>query len=324
VSRIDYVGLAAQPDGLGVPVTAMEYFPPQTEFTPARTAENLELDETLGDRFPEPTDLGTLSFESNWAGAIHMASFPRVASACFGNPDSGADGGLTAHLFDPTASEPLFHSLIEARKDPDPPIFDFLSDALINSLSLNVDVNTFLTYAAQWVARFRDPDAVLPDVVRDTSSRPNFKHVKVYVAIDGGIEAELKAGKWGVEYTNNLVSDPGEVGILGSQYLDDIPVGNADCNVNFTVRDKAQLSDYYLRAFQLEPESVAIRMEAIRPSTLEKVEFKVYSCHEIEAPAPGSATNVLRGIDVSAKAHKDPVSAKFVELTLRNDVAAYS
>lgn len=325
MSRIDYVGLAAQPDGLGVPVTEMEYFPPQTEFTPARNAENLELEETLGDRFPQELDPGTEFFEASWAGAVHMASFPRVASGCFGPPTTGAAvGDIYPHVFDPTGADPLLHSLVHVRKDPVPEILDSLSDALLNTLSMNVDVNTYLTWAGQWIAITRDPDAETPDVVRDNSKRPTFKHARVYISIDGGIEAELKVGKWGFEYTNSLVSDPGEVGILGSAHLDDLPVGNAGCTVTWNVRDKTLLSDYYYRAFQAEPESIAIRMTAIRPTTLELVEFKVFACHEIEAPAPGSATNVLRGIDITARAHKDPESGKFVELTVGNTVASYA
>jgi hypothetical protein len=326
VSRIDYVGLAKQEE-LGTAVTEMEYFPPQTEFSPTRNAELLTLEETLGDRFPEQKDPGTEFFEANWAGAVHMASFPRVASAHFGAPDSGVDGDLNSHLFDPTLIDPNdipFHSLIQARKDPTPAIFDFLYDALVNTLSMNVDVNTYLTYAAAWVAISRDADAELPDVIRDTSRRLNFKHARVYVSINGGVEAELKVGKWGFESTNNLVSDPGETGILGSAHLDELPVGNAGCTATFTVRDKSQLSDYYLRAFQTEPDSIALRMTALHPVTLEKVEFKVYSCNEIDAPAPGSATNVLRGIDISAEAHKDTDTGKFVTLELVNDVAAYA
>ena len=329
MSRVDSVDIARQ-TAKGTPNLVMGYFPPVESAGAPQQREAMEIEETLGHRFPSGAEYGTRYFESPWSGAVRVDSFPRILSAFLGNPVSSqpdAPGAPTvySHLFDPAAAgaEPEWVSLLINRTDPDTAITDLLKDARGNELTITVEPNGYLKFDASFVALDVDQTRPEPVATRDSSQRFTFDKATVFMSVNGGAEVAIPVSSWSSTYSNNLVTD---LAVLGSRVLFDLPYGNASCEAKFAPR--SGLSEHYRRAMLDDPESVKLRLlvEGAIAEGTSKFEFEhtVHLAQYIEAPAEITAGENLTGIEVSTRAAFDDAAGKFVTYRVQNKVADYS
>jgi hypothetical protein len=324
MSRVDSVGIAKQATA-GTAQTTMEYFVPVESAEVAFNRETMEVEETVGHRFPTDIDYGTQFFEGTMSGRARAGSFPRVISAFLGAPTtSTVVAGAYQHLFDPAAANkaPVRHSILFNRTDPDPAITDLVYDAFGNSLTVSVGVNEFLGFEAGFVGISNNDTRPEPTVTLDTTPRFSFDEFVAYITIGTGSETAIPISGFSLTYSNNFETDNF---VLGQRTLYTLNEGNANAEVSFT--PKTALATHYRRALLSDPENVKIRLVAtgamVTGSTPYSFEVTVPRMHYLSAPAPISAADRLTGIDVTARAAYNPSTSKFVEARVVNGVATY-
>jgi len=325
MSRVDFVGLARQTTGMGTAEDTMEYYVPVESATPDTDRESLEMDETIGTRFPTGLEYGTRFFTIPLVGAPRVASLPRILSAFIGQPTSASGGppGDHKHTQEATGAgmQPEPHSLFVVRMDPDPPIVDLFWDAKGNELALDVAPNDFLRMEASFIALDNDDTQAAPTPTSDLTKRWKFSQCTVEFSDDDQVtwSNSVTAG-WGITYTNNLDTDNA---ILGSRKLYGLPDGNADMEVRWSPRDV--LEEQYRRYLLADPETLALRMTAL--STTGKLVVTVHAFEITDAPAPVNAAEVLKMIEVTGRAkvcEAGTNAGKFVTFETFNSVATYA
>lgn len=324
MSRVDSVGMAKQA-AFGTKQTTMEYFVPVESADPNLNRETMEVEETVGHRFPTDIDYGTEFWEASMSGKARLSSLPRMLSGFMGAPTTSATAEATAkqHLFNPVAASSIVpHSILFNRSDPSTAITDLLWDAYGNSLSLGVAVNEFLNFEATYVGKSNDDARPEPTVTLDTSPRVNFDEVTAFISVNGAAEVAAPLSSFSLNYSNNFETDNF---VLGARTLYALNEGNASADVSFTVKDT--LSTHYRRALLADPANVKIRLlgtGALIGTGISYVfEVTVYRCHYLTAPAAISAAERLTGIEVSARAAYDTTASKFVDVRVINTVASY-
>jgi hypothetical protein len=323
--RKDSLGLAKQVD-LATEQTVMEYFPPVTDVTVTPQEQTMTIEETTGTEFPTGLEYGTNFYVVDAKGACRYSSLPRIISAHMGPPVTTSPDNVGAptarkHAFD-AANAPVPHSLLVSRVDPNPTIVDLIYGCLGNTLTLIVDPNGFMQFESSLIGMSNDQVQPAPTVTLDASKRVKFYDAKAYFTVNGGAENEFKCAGFNLAYNTNIDTDEA---ILGTQSLYTIQNQNKDAEVGFTVRDL--LSAHYRRRLSSVPDSVKIRLTAngiiIGATTAFQVEVIIYACEYIDAPAAVSAQNRLKSIPVKARAKLDPVSGKFITVSVINTVTAY-
>lgn len=321
--RSDIFGLARQTAGQGTPVLTMDYFVPVIGADADPDRATIAEDETGGDRFPTGLEYGTRFFPVAVRLVPRMSSLPRLLSAFLGQPTTGSPtSGVYPHVFDPTVSgkEPEWHTLCATRADPSPQIVDFFEDARGDTFELVFAANDLPRMTCNFIAAGLDDTQSAPTPTTDSSERQKFHNTLVYLD-DGSGEAEVKCARWSVRYGNSIDTDNA---VLGSRELYSIPFGNADAQVTFSPRQA--LSTHYRRALLEDPESIKVRMIADNGLTAgdhRAVEVIVHAAETISAPAPIDASRVLKMVEVTARARKNPSDGKFVTVTVNNNVTSY-
>ena len=330
--RNDSVGLAKQtgagPGGLGTKETVMEVFVPVESASPGTNTEEMTAEETVGHPFPTDRANGTQFFEPTLAGKCRSVSLPRLLSGFLGDPLTTTPDGVAAptarnHNFDVVARPtPRAHSILMTREDPDPAIVDLFWDALGQSLELAVESENWISFDASYVAREIDEDEVAPTVTADLSRRFPFYELKAYISVNGAGEVETAIDAFGLTYDLNVSTDNKQ---LGSRRLYKVQPGNRDAGVSFT--PKQDLNAWYRRAMLLEPDSLAVRVEALGPviggAVRHKVELIAHRCQTIEADADIDAGESLEGVPVTCYAAFDAAAGKFIEANVVNTTASY-
>lgn len=324
MSRIDVVGLARQPAGAADKQTAMDYYIPVESATAEPDRTELTIDETTGTRFPVGLEYGTSFYNVTAQGAPRLASLPRVLSGFVGQPDTTGTTDFV-HLQDPTLAGkiPEWMSIFVVRNDPSPPIVDLFFDARGNTIALDVAANDFLRMDAAWIALNLDGTQAAPIATTDLSHRTKFAECTVEISTDGGAAwASVLTAGWGVTYNNNLDTDNA---VLGSRNLYGLPTGNADCEVRWSPRET--LNAQYRRALLSDPEQISLRMTATASDGSGSFVVLVHSCEIVTAPANISGADVLKVIEITARARLGtigPAAGKFVDFTTTNAVASYA
>lgn len=328
MSRLDSVGLAKQA-GIDSKVTTPEFYVPVESASVSLNRELLEIEETIGTRFPTDPDYGTSFWELSIAGAVRAASFPRLLSAFLGapttsSPDTAAAPTARKHAFDPvpSAGTPVPHSILITRADPSPKIVDLFYGCMGQEISLSVEPNNYVRFDASLVAKELDDTQAAPTVTADLSDRFRFHEAKAYISVAGGGEVEIKIERWSITYGNGIDTDEF---VLGSQRLYNMKEGNASCQLTFTT--KQDLSPHYRRALKTNPEKVKIRLTAtgavIGGAVKWEFEWILHRCHYIDAPAQVSAADRLRGIEITARGAYNSADSKFVTAHVVNTTASY-
>lgn len=320
MSRVDFVGLARQDAGMGTPETVSEYYVPVETASPDTTRETLEMEETIGTRFPTGIEYGTRYFTIPMAGAPRPASLPRILSGFIEQP-STTGAGPYVHTQTATTGEPEPHTIFVARNDPDPAIADTFSDALGNELALDVAPNDFLRMDASWIALHVEELTPVPTPTSDLTKRWKFSECCVEISDDNGATWDPKqSAAWGITYRNNLDTDNA---ILCSNDLFSLPLGNADIDVRWSPVEDLNVN--YRRYLAESPETLGIRLTATSPTATLVV--TVFAFEIIDAPAPVDASEVLKMIEVTGRGKVCETGAnagKFVSFVTTNAVATYA
>lgn len=334
MARSDSLGIAAQA-AWGTPEDTMEYYPPVESVDVSHNTETIEIEETLGNRFPSRIEKGTRYGELSIAMAPRIVSFPRLLSGLLGEPNTTQPAGTGAptvfeHEFDPAAADadPIPLSLLVDRRDPDPGITDLFWDALVNEMTLSCEPNGLLMANMSVVAARVDEGVTPPSVTADTSTRFPFHTAVVYLTadIDGDqtpTEVEIPVSSWSITYSNNI---PTDTFVLGSRYLYEVRPDNATCDVSFTIRG-SDLDAHHRRALETFPTGNRLRMVATGPEIdggyHEQIEVDVALFEYTDAPANINAGERLNSIEVTGRAAYDEDSDRFVTVTVTNSVSSY-
>lgn len=324
MSRVDSVGLAKQAS-VGTKQVTMEYYVPVESADVGLSRETMEVEETVGHRFPTDIDYGTEFWEASLSGKARASSLVRLLSMYFGAPTTSATAhaGAKQHLFNPVSAVSLVpHSVLFNRTDPSTAITDLVYDAYGNTLNLGVAVNDFVSFEAGIVGISNDDARPEPTVTLDTSPRFNFDECTAYISVNGGGETEIPLSDFSLSYNNNFETDNF---VLGQRTLYALNEGNATADVTFTV--KGDMDDHYRRALLATPDAVKLRLIAegavIGTAVPYTFEITVYRCAYISAPAAISAADRLTGIEVSARAAYSSSDSKFVDVKVINTVTSY-
>jgi Phage tail tube protein len=319
MSRIDFVGLGRQTAGPGTKVTAMDYYVPVESSDADVDRAELTMEETIGTRFPTGLVYGTRFFTIPFVGAPRPASLPRILSAFVGQPVTTGTGPYV-HVQDPTVAGKIaeWHSIFVVRKDPSPPIVDLMWDARGNDIALNIAPNDYLRMEANFIALDLDDTQSAPVPTADLTKRWKFSEAIAEISTDGETtwDSVVTAG-WGITYSNNLDTDNA---ILGSRKLWALPMGNADCEVRWSPREL--LNDNYRRALFADPAQIALRLTATGVDGA-ILTVTVHECEIVTAPAPVSGADVLKMVEITARAAQRD-DGKFVDFEVTNDVASYT
>jgi hypothetical protein len=72
-----------------------------------------------------------------------------------------------------------------------------------------------------------------------------------------------------------------------------------------------------------EPDQVKLILTAANTGNTENIVVTVFACEYVEAPANVSGADVLKMVEVTARAHYDTATSKFVTVSVKNAVASY-
>jgi hypothetical protein len=307
---------------MGTPVTVMTDFPPVISCEPVQNQDALEIEETIGNRFPTGLDYGTRFFNVPIEFAPRPASFGRILSGFLGLPATTGSGPYT-HLFDPVAvaaadDGPEPHTIAVSRKDPNPAIVDFFGDCIGDQLELTMAANDYMRATATYIGKALDDEQSAPAVTIDATPRFKFSQILVYINLAGAGEAAVVCRDAKVTYSNSIDTDEA---VLGSRELYALPFGNANCEVTFSVRES--LAAYYREAMKADPTQSKIRLVATGASPY-VFEVDLYEVEFTEAPAPVSGADVLKAVEVTARARYSTSLTKFVDFKLINSTASYA
>ncbi len=325
MSRRDAVGLSRQTN-LATKNAVVGYWVPVESGERGLSRETLEIDETIGNRFPTGLDYGSRYFEPSFQGAVRLNSFPRVLAPTLGDPTSAATAEATAkkHTFDPSLVDPqphgvFMHTDIDGEVDTD----DLFWSAISNELVISCEPNDYLRFEQNMIAIKDDDTVVSPTVTSDLSRRFAYHLIKTFISVEGGAETEIPTAGFSFTYTNDLGTD--EI-VLGSRDLYKLPLGNVDGELTFT--PKTNLNAWYRRALLLEPDSVKFRVlcegDVIGTGVKQAVEIIIHNTEAVEAPVDIDAGDPLTGVEITARAAYDAGTGKFCTVAVTNTVASYA
>jgi len=331
MSKADYIVVGLHQSGstnLKTARTTFDYSPPIASEDISMNREELEAEETLGNRAPAPQEYGGRIFTGGITYFARPNSSPIFASMAFGSPTTSTPTGAVNardHLFDPlgTNKEALAATLWLIKADPSPKIVDQLVGAKGNEYNLDVEANGYLggslgVSAVRLVTNATEPVGA----VRDTTKKWGFTQVAANVSVNGAALAPIQLAQFGMSYSNNIVED---LFILGSNEVDDLPVGNITSEVTFT--PTRNLQQHYNRALADNPDNVRLQLIATGATALgtggdatlyPELEIDIKRALYTEAPANVNAGETTRRIQVTARPVLDDATSKLLLIRFRN------
>lgn len=336
MSKKDFIVAALQPAGnINTEATVGVHSPPVSTSSPEMSRETLDIDETLGNRFPGASEYGGRIFEGDTAGAARPNSFPFFLSMIFGEPVTTivqpASAGPPAtpavykHVWKPASAgaRPLPASLWVARNDPAVAIVDKYVGAKGANLNLSVEANGYLLFTVGMAIKKIIENVAAPSVARDTTRKWSFTKVALQMAVGPTRNVDtnltsLAATSFGFSYGNGLTTDLYQI---GSNEVVDIPEGNVEPEVTFTAAKDIHL--HYRRALLDTPEDVRLKLVATGPIITGTHAFQLSldlkRLEYVAAPAPLDASDTLRSVPVTARPIMDDTFGDMLELSIIND-----
>jgi hypothetical protein len=332
MSKADYIAIGLQQAGnagLKVVRTAFDHVPPIQNEDITLQREELEAEETVGNRAPVAQDYGGKMFSGGISYFARAVSSPMFASMAFGGPTTATpSGAVTArdHTYDPTATnkKPLAASILLVKADVSPKIVDTLVGAKANEYNLSVEANGYLggsvgVSAVRLLTAQTEPGGL----VRDPSPKWSFLSVAANISVNGAALAPIKLTQFGFSYTNNIIED---LFVLGDAEVDDLPAGNIGMEANWT--PTKLLSDHYLRALKTtNPDNVRVQLLAVGSTAIgtggdatlfQELEIDLKRCQYTEAPINANAGETLRSVAVTARPVLDETLNKLLLIRFRN------
>ena len=308
MSYRDIVGIAKQ-SAFATKTTAASafMFPPVTKESLAIERENITIEETSGTRAPSSLAYGTSSVKGDIEGAIRPTSFPLFLAGAFGVPASTVlSGGAFSHVFDSTAASALLPlSIYTVNTDPVSSITDLYFGCYVDELEFTAAVDEYVMYKAAIVGAGLDTTQSAPAATGDTSARFTALNVSGSLGVSGQAKAGINLKDCTIKYTNGLSTDDK---ILGSASLASVPLGNAECEVEFTIVDTSAFKTHYHTYFTDATTPVDLELElTITGATISgvhayKVIINVARFQYTEVPVEIDAGSVMSEMKVKGRA----------------------
>ena len=303
MSRLDIFGLGRQTAGMGTKVTTMTAYPPVEDVSVDTKRDELTIEETIGNRGPTGLDYGTRHFEIDVKLAPRYTSLLKLLEPFCGQS--------TAGVFDIMAATriPEWCSIFVVRKDPSPPIIDLFWDARGEEFSLTCAPNDYLKGDFKFIALDLDDTQSAPTPTPDLGKRWKFTNVVVNINLAGAGSAAVKCRDAMVTFGNSLDTDEA---VLGDRKLYGLPYGNLKGEIKFSPREA--LNAYYREALKADPTTTAVTLVASNGTNTLTADIK--ACEFIDAPAKVDGGEVLKMVEVTARAKYDSVSGQFITFTV--------
>ena len=322
MARNDYIALASQ-SAFGTASTTWAFFPPVTSCDLDGAQNLMEIEETTGSYAPEDLEYGTKDVSGNIELAARPDSLGAFLSMAFGEPTTTATvaAEVFSHVF-AVGTAPTYWSVLKVNADPSTDIVRSFQDVAIDSFGFTVAPNDYMQLTLGCMGTDFDLDATGTSVTRDSTPKFHFNHVAVQVALVGGSYADAATGELTGTITNGL---DGENWQLGSRTRYDIKAYNRNANLDLLLLGNE--STYY--AASLADTAAAYKLKVTctgdtfhtAGETPHKyaLTFEFPRVQVASAPAPVSASDQMKGIEVSFRASSDPTTGDICNITLVND-----
>jgi hypothetical protein len=321
VSRYDRVGIAPQA-AIETPASSIAFSPPLEAESGGLNRSTLDINEMLGSRAPTTSEYGLRSIATTLSGAPRPVSFGLLLSSFLGAPATAGTGPYT-HAYDPLAVDyPVPLTIWGVNKDRMrdsagavlAPIVVKWIGAVGNQMTVSCEVDNYLRFEGSYVALDHGGDSVAePSMTSDTGKKWVFSQVGVQIAVADGSLATTYASSFSWVYNNNLIDDQGR---LGSNMLDDIPLGN-EIESTLTVNFRRDIPDHFWRAFKDTPEKVRLGLVATGAGG-NNFSLGFPYLETVSAPVTRSGGDTLRGVEVTFNVVADPATGKMVTPVLTN------
>lgn len=326
MSRKDEFGFGLQAD-LETANSTVVFSPPVLSGGLSPDREEMEISETMGSRAPSAQEYGGYVFDGDVEAACRPNSIGGIFSMFWGEPTSSQPAAVAApsiweHEWDPLIGDPVFGTIVTKANDPDPVIVNKFIGCLGNTLSINVAANEYLTYSANMAARqiILDPDPS-PSMTREALPKWTFTDVNVLLGVAGATPEVIKCKEWGIEFTNNLVTDEF---ILGTPLVDSIPLGDIDMSATF--RPTRDISGHNRRWLKTNPELIQLVLQVsgrIIGATTHRysLNIDIGAIETVEADVPLDGSETLRDVEVNCRCILNEDTGELLIAKLKNAYA---
>jgi hypothetical protein len=320
-----FIGVAKQSD-LVTKNTTMAFFPQVSTAKLGLERAIVKMDETNGSRMASAIAYGSGYAKGEIEGAVRPASFPIFLASALGAPTSDAGTGTPkayTHVFDPTVTPTLRPlSIMQVNNDTVPAAVDLFYGCVTDELSVSAKVDEYLMFKAAVFGLGVDQGQSAPAVTRDTSARFTALQIAAQIGVNGAALAAVKVSEFNVSIKNNVGTD---CKVLGSSALVDLPGGNVEVEVEFTIVGTAAMLEHYRRAMAATPDDVAVKLVAtgavISGANANSVTIDIKRMQYTEAPLDINAKDVATSIQIKGTACADATTGKLVIVTVMNDQA---
>lgn len=324
MSRRDEFGFGLQ-GNIDTEAPSMSFSPPITGSEMAMDRQDMEIEETMGNRAPSAQDYGGKVFSGPVEAAARPTHLGGIFSMFWGppitstQPDAMASPNVWTHEWDPLVADPVFATFLTKANDPDPSIINKFIGALGSELTLEVETNNYLLYTAEAIARQIIMDPAAPAALtRETLPKWPFTDVQVLLGVAGSVPEIIKSKMWNIEFNNNLVDDEY---ILGQDMVDSIPLGDIELMSSF--QPTRDISAHNRRAMADRPDLVKIVLRAVGRTigaSTERytLEIELAACETIEAEVALDGSETLTDTEVSVRCILDESTNSLLKARLTN------
>ena len=324
MSYKDYVGISKETAWGTKNTGAPTFQPPVTSMSVNLQREILQLDETTGVRGPSAIAYGTGMISGTVEGALRPGSAGLLLAGNMGAPTSASLGGSPTaygHTYDNAAATALVPlSLWQINGDISNETRLYYG-CYVDALTISAAVDEYLLFKADVIGKGVDEGQSAPTAGRETASRWTALQVTATMGTAGGSLTTVKLRDFSVTTRNGVLTDDF---ILGSSEVQSLPLGNLECDVEFTVAEN--YATHWERATAASPTSYALTLTAtgatISGANAYSLVYNVKSFEYTEAPVEIDAGDTLRAVKVTGHGSLD-ASSDLVTAVLTNVTASY-
>lgn len=286
--------------------------------------EEVKVDETLGSRAPQTAEKGVKFFKGSLEAVARPTTLPVLCEGAFGGRETTTvAAGVYSHEYNPfrtddTEPEPI--SVWTVNKDCTPAVVDAFYGGHFDEIELSAEVNGYLMAKVEGVWTSLNTAQTDPAVAAVDEDGIVFKNITAQMSVNGAALGEIKISNFNVKYQNGISTDDT---VLGDDNLQSLPLGNVECEVEFTVKT-VDLGTHYRRALATTPDECRLVLTgigaAINASHDETVTIDIKQFEYAEAPLDIDAGNTTREIQVKGTAVAD-ANGDVVITTIKNGTA---
>lgn len=303
---------------------APTFQPPITASSLNLQRQILTLDETTGVRGPSAISYGSGMISGTVEGALRPGSAGLILAGNMGAPTSASLGGSPiaySHTYDNAAASALMPLSLWTINGDISNETRLYYGCYIDELTISAAVDEYLMFNASVIGKGVDEGQSAPAASRETNSRWTALQVTAKIGTSGGALSTVKLRDFSVTTRNGILTDDF---ILGSSEVQSLPLGNLECDVEFTVAEA--FATHWERATASSPTSYALELTAtgatISGANAYSLVYTVKSFEYTEAPVEIDAGDIVRTVKVTGHGSLDS-SSDLVTAVLTNATASY-